>query len=307
MEMAKKKLVPFKGLSVVSAVCRHKSFTAAARQLHVTPSAVSKKIAEVEAQLGLILFSRQAGIAEPSETAFILAGAFNQASDMLAAVIDEVQPQSPETTIRVAAPTTFAMRWFIPRLWHLLQQHPHIRVDVIPTHASTPLPSIEYDVAICQSKSECLPEDAIHLFPEKLSLLAKPALVSKVRNQRKIDLSTVALIASDSRPRELENWIAQSRRQVRLSKERLCFNHFYIALEAALSAKGAVVGPVVTLSEVIMRGELVEPLPEYRIPGPEVFALHARGRRPRDAECKFIRWLCEQSKDASQELKPKKE
>lgn len=306
METANKKNIPFKGLSVVSAVCRHKSFTAAARELHVTPSAVSKKIAEVEAQLGLILFSRQAGVAEPSETACILASAFDQASDMLAAVIDEVQPQSPETTIRVAAPTTLAMRWLIPRLWHLLRQHPHIRVDVIPTHSSTPLPSIDYDVAIRQSRSERFPEDAIHLFSEKLGLLAKPALVSKIRNQRKIDLSTIALIASESRPRELENWIAQSRRHVRISKERRCFHHFYIALEAALAAEGAVVGPVITLSEVISRGDLIEPLPEYRIRGPEVFALHAPGRRPRDAELKFIRWLCDQSKDAAPELKPQK-
>lgn len=306
METARKKSIPFKGLSVMSAVCRHKSFTAAARELRVTPSAVSKKVAELEAQLGLILFSRQSGIVEPSETAFILAGAFDHASDMLGAVIEEVQPQSPETTIRVAAPTTFAMRWLIPRLWHLLRQHPHIRVDVIPTHSSTPLPLIEYDVAIRQSKSDRHPEDAIHLFSEKLGLLAKPALVSKIRDQRKVDLSAVALIASESRPRELENWIAQSRRQVRLSKERRCFHHFYIALEAALAAEGAVVGPVITLSEVIMRGDLIEPLPEYRIPGPEVFALHAPGRRPRDAELKFIRWLCDQSRDASPELKPEK-
>lgn len=306
METTKRKRIPFKGLSVVSAVCRHKSFTAAARELHVTPSAVSKKIAEVEAQLGLILFTRLSGVVEPSETAFILAAAFDQARDMLASVIDEVQPQSPETTIRVAVPTTFAMRWLIPRLWHLLRQHPHIRVDVIPTHSNTPLPTIDYDVAIRQANPDHRPEDAVHLFSEKLGLLAKPALVQTIRNQRKIDLSAITLIASESRPRELENWIAQSRRQVRLSRERKCFHHFYIALEAALAAEGAVVGPVITLSEIILRGELMEPLPEYRIPGPEIFAFHAPGRRPRDAELKFIRWLCDQSKEASPEQKIKR-
>ena len=301
MEASARKKIPFKGLAVVSAVCRHKSFTAASRELHVTPSAVSKKIADVEAQIGLILFDRQSGAVEPNETALALARAFDQASDMLAAAIDEVRPRDPETTIRVAAPASFAMRWLIPRLWHLSRQHPDIRVDVIPTHAVTPLASVDHDVAIRQAEPDMRPAASVTLFSERLSLLAKPVLLSNTRGRRMPDLSEITLIASDSRPGELDAWISHNCRRVRLSRKRRCFPHFYIALEAALAAEGAVVGPLVTLSDLITRGDLIELLPDHRIAGPEIIAFPSAGQHNRAPVVKFIEWVRKQGAEAARQ------
>jgi Bacterial regulatory helix-turn-helix protein, lysR family len=48
-------------LRVFEVACRHGSYSEAARELHVTHSAVSQRIRQLEEELGLTLFERQGG------------------------------------------------------------------------------------------------------------------------------------------------------------------------------------------------------------------------------------------------------
>ena len=298
METEHAKDIPFNGLSFVSAVCRYKNFTSASQALHVTPSAVSKKIAQVEARLGMILFDRRAGGIEPTEAARALAAAFDRASDQLAAAIEDVRPQAGTTTLRVAAPTSFAMRWLMPRLWHHARRHPGVCVDVIPTHAVTPLSAVAFDVAIRHTAVRDDAEGGALLMSEQLGLLVHPSLLEGRKRAGNGALSEIALIESQSRPGELDAWSARLAGRVRLSRERRRYPHFYIALEAALAGQGAVVGPLATLSDLIRKGYLAEPLPEHRLPGADIVAFAASKHRDRPAERDFIAWAADQARQA---------
>lgn len=298
MEKAIGKDIPFKGLAYIAAACRYKNFTLASQALHVTPSAVSKKIAQLETQLGMILFERSAKGLAPTEAAEALAAAFDRASGMLAATIEELRPKSAARSLRVAAPTSFAMRWLMPRLWDYSRQHRDVSLDVIATHAATPLVEIDCDVVITQLPRNTASRDCVPLISERLGLLAHPALFKRRKGGRSRCLAGVALIASESRPGELEAWIARSDGRVKLSEERRRYPHFYIALEAALAGQGALVAPLVTLSDMIARGQLIEPLPELRIPGRDIVACYPPGRGiQKDGEV-FVEWLAGQARDA---------
>jgi len=300
MEQVPDKDIPFKGLAYISAACRYRNFTLASQALHVTPSAVSKKIAQVEARLGIELFARCPGGLEPTEAALALAAAFDRASGMLASTLEELRPKSGSRTLRVAAPASFAMRWLMPRLWDFSRQHQDVCIDVIPTHASTPLASVDFDVAITQVARNTAPRDSVHLISERLGLLAHPALVRHRRGARARNLADMALIESESRPGELEAWTARVAGKVRLSRERKRYPHFYIALEAALAGQGAVVGPLITLSDMIARGHVAEPLPELRVSGDDIVALRGEARRGvRDGKV-FTDWLVGQARDAGE-------
>jgi LysR family glycine cleavage system transcriptional activator len=52
-------LPPLETLRVFEVACRHGSYSEAARELHVTHSAVSQRIRQLEEELGLTLFERQ--------------------------------------------------------------------------------------------------------------------------------------------------------------------------------------------------------------------------------------------------------
>ena len=290
MEQGSGKLPSFKSLAVIAAVVRHQSFTAASHELHVTPSAVSKQVAQIEAWLGVSLFQRVGGAALALPEAHRLASAVDEASDLLARAIDEIRPEPPRGTLRVAAPATFAMRWLIPRLWTFSASHPGVSVDVTQTHARDELSAVNYDIAIRQGPS--LPPDAKarRIMTDALGLVLAPRLL-RSRRAGHVDLSRVAFLESESRPGELDRWLGHAAPDLVPGGPRRRFPHFYIALEAALSGEGALVAPVVTLADLLKSGHLCEARPECRIPGNEILAFTTPGRSPTRESRAFLTWL----------------
>lgn len=290
MEQGAGKLPSFRSLTVIAAVVRHQSFTAASHELHVTPSAVSKQVAQIEAWLGVSLFDRVGGAALALPEARRLARAVDQASELLAQAVAEIRPERSRGTLRVAAPATFAMRWLIPRLWTFSASHPGVSVDVTPTHAHDELAEVSYDVAIRQGPA--LPPDAKarRIMADALGLVMAPQLL-RSRRAGHVDLRRVAFLESDSRPGELDRWLGHAAPDLVPVRPPRRFPHFYIALEAALSGEGALVAPVVTIADLLERGHLCEPLPERRVPGGEVLAFSAPGHPPTRESAAFLTWL----------------
>ncbi len=290
MEQDLGKLPSFKSLRVIAAVVRHQSFTAASQELHVTPSAVSKQVAQIESWLGLSLFERQGGAALPRPEARKLAEAVDSARGLLTDAVAAIRPEPVRGTLRVAAPATFAMRWLIPRLWVFSTRQPGVSVDVIQTHARDDLASIDYDVAIRQGPP--FPPDSRprQVLSDALGLVMSPKLL-RSRRPGSADLSRVVLLESESRPGELDRWLDVAGPQAKLSDKRRRFPHFYIALEAALSGEGALVAPVVTIGDLIERGLLCEPFECRRVPAGHVVAFGAPGRSPANSSKSFLGWL----------------
>jgi DNA-binding transcriptional LysR family regulator len=123
------RLPPLKALPVFEAVARTLSFSAAAEELHVTQSAVSHQIRQLEDDLGETLFERggrRVALTEQGERYLeAIAPALAQierASEQLRGVSD--------SRIRLAVPSSFAVSWLIPRLPHLQRQHPELDLDL---------------------------------------------------------------------------------------------------------------------------------------------------------------------------------
>lgn len=290
MEQERGKLPSFKSLTVIAAVVRHQSFTAASHELHVTPSAVSKQVAQVESWLGLPLFDRHGGAVLPRPEARRLAEAVDSANRLLSDAVAAIRPEPAQGTLRVAAPATFAMRWLIPRLWTFSSRHPAVSVDVIQTHARDDLASIDYDVAIRQGPPFPPETQPRQVLSDALGLVMSPRLL-RSRRPGSADLSRVVFLESESRPGELDRWLDVAGPRQQVSNTRRRFPHFYIALEAALSGEGALVAPVVTIADLIDRGLLCEPFKSRRVPMGHIVAFGAPGRQPANSSTAFLGWL----------------
>src|SRR5258708_8855854 len=104
------------GIKAFEAAARGGGFTAAARELHVTPAAVSRMVRLLEQRLGLTLFERRpnglaltpAGIAYQSGLTPIFA-ALTQLTEQIVSV-------SGARVLTVGVGPTFAIRWLVPRL-----------------------------------------------------------------------------------------------------------------------------------------------------------------------------------------------
>lgn len=125
------------------------SFSAAARALRMTPSAVSKLIARLEARLGARLVSRSTRklLLTPEGAAFYESG-LRILADMEAAEREAAAGAAPRGRLRVNTYVPFGVHRLIPLLPRFLERYPEISVDLVLTDSVIDLMAERADVAI---------------------------------------------------------------------------------------------------------------------------------------------------------------
>ncbi|MEM7023400.1 MAG: LysR family transcriptional regulator [Pseudomonadota bacterium] len=121
-------------LAVFAAVARHLSFSAAARQIGVPLSRVSRRIIELEHHLGVKLLertTRQVRLTEEGRHLLDRCQAPVEALHDITGFADDVRRQ----TIRITAPPLAARTSIGPKLLDFVDRHPEITIDLTTTNA----------------------------------------------------------------------------------------------------------------------------------------------------------------------------
>jgi LysR family glycine cleavage system transcriptional activator len=92
------------------------SYAEAGAELGLTHGAVSRQIAAVESWLGQRLFVRTGRRMTATPAARVFAAEVSLSFDRVIAAAEACGRLDARRILRVSAPTTFAMRWLIPRL-----------------------------------------------------------------------------------------------------------------------------------------------------------------------------------------------
>jgi LysR family transcriptional activator of dmlA len=137
-------------LELVVAVKQHGSLVLAARAMRIAPSAVTKRLAALEARLGLRLFQRTTRRVSPTaegETLCERAAHLLRAFDEVEAELRERQAE-PAGPIRLAATFGFGRLWVGPALASFQARHPGIQVQLQLTEQLPDLTVEGFDGAI---------------------------------------------------------------------------------------------------------------------------------------------------------------
>ncbi len=120
-------LPPLRALPVFEAVARLNSFSRAAAELHVSQSAISHQIRQLEDHLGERLFFR-------AGRSLTLTDQGREYLEMIAPALQQIRRATvalqgrEDTVLRVALFSSFAVRWLIPRLPDLQRNHPGLEL-----------------------------------------------------------------------------------------------------------------------------------------------------------------------------------
>jgi DNA-binding transcriptional LysR family regulator len=124
-------------------------FSAAARAFRMTPSAVSKLVARLEARLGVRLVNRSTRKLQltPEGTAYF---------DRSIRILDDIDTAeheaaigaTPRGRVRVNTSVPFGLHWLLPLLPGFLKRHPGVSVDVSLTDTVVDLLDERADIAI---------------------------------------------------------------------------------------------------------------------------------------------------------------
>jgi DNA-binding transcriptional LysR family regulator len=163
-----------KGLQALSSLAKCGSLTIAAGELGVTRSALSHRIADLEAQLGVALLRKAGRRAALTDDAEALLAAVGNALDRLGAAVQPLRRR--RTQLRLSTVTTFASHWLIPRLADFRIHHPQIEIAISTTTRPIDFASEDFDCAIRYGKGDWDGLASTLLFRETLAPVAAPAI-----------------------------------------------------------------------------------------------------------------------------------
>src|SRR5262249_12624892 len=124
------RLPPLNALRAFEAAARLLSFKNAARELHVTPGAVSHQIKLLEDHLGVTLFRRLTRALALTPEAEAMLPKVQEGLESLAVGVERVRARQAIAVLTVMAPPNFSARWLVPRLARFTRAHPSIELHV---------------------------------------------------------------------------------------------------------------------------------------------------------------------------------
>ncbi len=125
------RLPPLNALRAFEAAARQLSFKNAARELSVTPTAISHQIKMLEDFLGLELFRRLTRSLELTAEGETMLPKVREGLECFAAAVNSARVKVEKERLIVLAPPSFATRWLVPRLKRLYARDPALSMHLV--------------------------------------------------------------------------------------------------------------------------------------------------------------------------------
>jgi DNA-binding transcriptional LysR family regulator len=303
--------IPVGNLRAFAAVARLRGFGAAAEELSLTQSAVSRQIQALEDDVGVPLFLRHTRAVEPTEAGVHLLRAVVESLDAIDAAVRTLRRQAGRRSVAVTTWVSFASMWLIPRLEAFQAEHPDIDLRIDATDAVIELDHSDDDIAIRYSRPEAAPAGAERLFGEQLTAVASPWLLQSrgaVREPR--DLAGFTWIESGESERNPKlralswrYWLAHHGLAPLEPRRWLHLNYASQLVQAAVAGQGVALARTPLVADHLARGDLVELLPGLRMTTPMVaWLLVSPGGGARPEVGAFRDWVLTQARLTRQAL-----
>lgn len=247
------------------------SFKDAADALHVSPSALSRRIQSLEEQVGAVLFRRGNTGLELTPEGLRYLEAVRRVFAELRRAQESLAP--PATSpLRISALQSFTEAWLIPHLPEFEKLHPEIELQVTATLRYADFDRDPVDVAIRFGTG---PWEGLHGEPLlDLSYLpvCSPALLEGDAALRTpADLSRHTLIRLSQVPEAWPSWLRAAGVENLTPKKLVTYDHLSIALSAAESSQGVALCARFLCAQRIASGKLTIP---FDIPSPSASTYH---------------------------------
>ena len=266
-------------MAFFSLLARCGSFSVAARELDVSTPAVSKRLAQMEARLGVQLLNRttrRVGLTSEGETYLA------HARRILADIDDMEQLVSnavatPKGLLRVNATLGFGRSHIAPLISGFAKLHPQVEVRLQLSVDPPPLSEDAFDVCVRFGEPPDARVLARKLAPNRRLLCAAPAYLAKHGTPRvPNDLGRHDCIGIRQGDEAYGTWRLSLGKRIESVKVRgkLSTNDGEIAVNWALAGHGIVLRAEWDIARYLRSGRLKQVLENYRTPSADIHAVY---------------------------------
>jgi len=244
-------------LRAFEAAARLESFALAAQELHLTPSAISHQVKELEEYFGRPLFLRRNRRIEPTPEAVRLLESLSRVFDVVEAACSEVTLAPNAQVLAVHCAPSFAVKWLGPKLPEFNKAYPHITIRLSTGAEPLDLTRVqEVDIEI--SYGSALDRAGIETIPlglEAIVPLCSPGLLGDGAPAAR--MSELTLIDTQLSRVTWADWFAANGLDMPTTP-RPSFDRAALGISAAADGMGVVLESMRLAEREIVRGDLVE-------------------------------------------------
>jgi LysR family transcriptional regulator, glycine cleavage system transcriptional activator len=287
---------PLHLLTAFVSTARQSTISGAARELHLTQGAVSKKIKELESLLGVALFDRAHGRLglSPAGQSYLkkLAPALE---DLEAATLGVMSLRGRGGVLNLMTTPTFGAKWLIPRLPAFQSQHPDVFLNFMPYVRASGPDSADLDCAFRYGEGNWPGEVSHFIQGRAFVVIASPDLAADLRLRKKSDVRKHVLLQHPMEPTAWLRWCEVNRVDHTNPLGGPKLDQINSIVRAVMAGLGIGLVPLCLVEDDIQNGMVVSPFADVLALEAGYFLTYPEGKRDMPALAAFRDWALSQA------------
>lgn len=261
----------FETMRGFATVARRLSFRVAAEELAIDPTVLSRKVARLEARLGVRLLQRTTRKVTLTEAGAVY---FQRCDDLLSRLADAEAEVSryasgPTGTLRLALPNLFGQRHIAPLIPEFMARYPELRIELAFSDRMMDLLDLQMDAAIRIGTPDAAGDLRVRkLAPNCRLVCASPAYLKRhTEPQEPADLSSHRILHF-SPFLEGHTWrLVKGRSEIEVPVDPILAADNVEAIRlAALAGEGIAIMATFVAGDDLAAGRLVPILTQWHLP-----------------------------------------
>lgn len=284
-------LNPLRSFAVAS---RHKTFTAAAKELGVSQVAISRQISILEDYLNVSLFERGVRSAKLTEVGRAFGHEIAELFDDLERASQRMISHETDGTVNLRVYPTVAHHWLMPKLMDFKNQNADIRIRFDTAVEPLDFRGTHLDVALQLGKGDWRDTRSRKLWDEEIDVICSQSYLDSICGlNAPEDVGKGELLHSRYRRRAWEFWANAVGVDLEINSGT-DFETSLLTYSAAEQGFGLAIGQLGVLNGLFAEGRLVRPL-QMRIPtGAAFYVVWPTTTSVSLKTKRFIDWLLDQ-------------
>lgn len=217
-----------------------------AREMNLTPSAVSRRLQSLETSVGVALIDRSSNRRVPTANGREYAHHVRPVLAALRAAGEAVRPATGKSRISILASPWFFANWIAPRLPAFLETRPEVSVEMI-THASGDRPSMP-DITIRSGLTREARPGETALVDFQITPFLHRKVIERDSIREPADLLKVPLIEHVRSQQAWERWFAHAGVNASGPVRKITVDNSFMVSESVQSGAGAALLPLIYAS-----------------------------------------------------------
>lgn len=173
-------LPPLNSLIAFETTARLGNIANAAKELGVSPSAVSQQIAKLENHLEISLFTRNANVINITQQGLSYHHQINDAFLQIQNATQTLQKTNQKQVLRITTFASFATYWLLPRLPLFNEQHPDVQIEIITNSQLQDLENENIDIGIRFGFGEYSKYQSHQFLKDTVTPVATPEIAAQI-------------------------------------------------------------------------------------------------------------------------------